>query len=316
VTASSAPASTPIQIAFFNPIATNTYTAGNMKGLQQEADKLGGKITVFDAKFDPATQINQIQDATASGKYQIFVIVPLNNAGLVPAVTQARAKGIQVVSLLSTIGSNLSSLQSSVDGVITVGTDLATNGKYIADLMVKACADLNPCKVAYMPGDSKQATDQIRTNAVNDALKSHSSIQMVAEQPGGFDPAAGLATAQNILTAHPDLNVIAAASSQPIAGAIQAIDKANLTGKVKVVSNGGTEEDVDGIKSGAIFGAPVTLPGTEAALGLEYAVAAMQGQTVPTATDSTTKSPVGPILTKEILDSPAGQSFVPEWSAS
>lgn len=313
--ASSAASSKQVNIAFFNPIATNTYTAASMKGLQTEAAKVGGKITEFDANFDPSTQINQVQDATETGKYNVFVIVPLNNAGLVPAVEQARDKGIEVVSLLSSIGPDLTSLQSSVPGVITVGTDLATNGTNIAKLIIAACGDLNPCRVAYMPGSAQQATDQIRTNAVNAGLKSHGNIQIVSEQPGGFDEATGLATAENILTAHPNLNVIAAASSQPIAGALQALSKAGLTGKVKVVSNGATVQDVEGVRSGTIFGAAVTVPVTEAELGLQYAVEALDGKTVPTATDSTTKSPIGPLMTKQTLSTPAGKAFTGQWSS-
>jgi ribose transport system substrate-binding protein len=244
-----------------------------------------------------------------------MVILPLNNAGVQPAVRQARAKNIVVVSLLSSIGPNLSSLQSAVPGVITVGLDLAKNGVDLADLTIKACQGIDPCKVAYMPGDPQQATDQIRTNAYNTELKTASNVHVVSEQAGGFDAGTGLTTSQNILTAHPDLNVLAGAS-QPIAGAQQALNKAHLTGKVKLIANGGTIQDIQGIRAGTIFGAAVSLPMTEAETGLQLGAEALAGKTVPTATSTSSKSPVGATVTKADLTNGAGASFTGEYSST
>jgi ribose transport system substrate-binding protein len=303
-------------IAFFDASTTNTYLAATMKGLKKEAAKTHAKITVFNANFDPNAQISQVQDATATGKYNVYIIATLNNAGLVVPVQQARAKGIQVAAILSTIGNNISSLQSSVPGVITVGADLGADGRYVADLIVKACGSLNPCMIAYMPGSPQQASDVVRTNGVNDELKKHPSIKIVSEQAGGFDATTGLTAAQNILTANPHLNVIAAASSQPIAGALQAIEKAGLTGKIKVVSNGGTVQDVQDIRSGKIYGSVAALPETEAVLALRYAIDALNGRKVPITTDDLQSSPIGPFLTKATLSTASGKRFIGEWSSN
>ncbi|MFB8387670.1 sugar ABC transporter substrate-binding protein [Microbacterium sp. NPDC055910] len=304
-----------LSIAFFSPVATNTYTAANLRGVEAAAEELGGTVTMFDAAFDSTTQVGQIQDALTKGGYDIFVINPLNPAALVPVATQAIDQGVQVVSLMTTIGTDLTTLQSSVDGLITVGVNLPTMGTEIGELMVEACGDTDPCKVAYMPGDAAQATDQLRTAAVKEALAKAASVELVSEQPGGFDQAAGLATTQNILTANPDLNVISAASGQPIAGALQAIEQAGRTGEVIVVSNGGTEEDIEGIRDGAVFAAPLALPFTEGYEGIMLAVAAMNGETVETAVDVRENSPIGPIATRETLGTDAGKSFTAEWTA-
>ncbi|MDL9978672.1 sugar ABC transporter substrate-binding protein [Microbacterium candidum] len=304
-----------LEIAFFNPVATNTYTAANLRGVEAAAKEVGAHVTKFDAAFDPTTQVSQVQDALTKGGYDMFVINPLNPAALAPVMTQARSKGVEVVSLLSTIGTDNTTLQSSVDGLITVGVDLAQTGKYIGGLIVDACAGIDPCKVAYMPGDSAQASDQLRTAAVKKTLAAHSSIELVSEQPGGFDRATGLATAQNILTAHPDLNVIAAASGQPIAGAMQAIEQVGRTGKITVVSNGATEEDIAGIRAGTIYGAPLSLPYTEGYEGVKLALKARSGEKVPTAVSVLDYSKIGPVATKKTLSTDAGKAFQAEWTA-
>jgi ribose transport system substrate-binding protein len=304
-----------VSIAFFSAAATNTFNDANYKGAKEAADKIGAQITIFSAEFDPNKQINQVQDAIVSGKYNLFIINPLNAPGLAAPAKAALDKGIAVVSILGSIGPNLDSLDSSVKGVITIGQTFSVNGENLAKYMVQACGNKNPCRVAYMPGDPKQATERIRVEAVNAYLKKYPQVNLVAEQAGGFDARTGLTTATNILTAHPDLDVIGSSAGQSIAGALKAIKAAGLDGKIKVISNGATTQDVDGIRSGAIFASPVYLPFTEGRLAVEYGVKALKGEKVSTAINETQFSPVGEVATKENLNSPEGKSFTGEYSA-
>lgn len=305
-----------IDIAWFTPSATNTWLAADYKGIVEAADAAGAKVDRFDATFDATTQLGQMQDALTLGKYEIFVVSPLNPAALVPIAEKARAEGVQVVSLLSTIGTDIDSLDSSVEGVITAGIRLSDAGSYIGQLMVKACEGIDPCRVAYLPGDAAQAADQVRTQAVKAELAKADNIELVAEQAGGYDSATGLAVTQNVLTANPQLDVIAAASSQPMAGALQAVEQAGRAGDIALVSSGGTVEDLEGVRSGAFFGTVVSLPITEGRIGTELAIKAHRGETVETSIDTFSLTPFdSPMVTKADLDSPAGADFTGEWTA-
>jgi ribose transport system substrate-binding protein len=302
-----------LQVAFFNAIATNTFTQATLEGMKATAKSVNAQVTEFDAKYDGTVQVNQMQDALATGKYNVFVVMPVNNAGLVPVARSAVADGVTVVSVLSTIGSNIDTLKSSVDKVITIGQTFGANGTDIANEAVAACAHLNPCKVAYMPGDAKQASEKVRADAVLAGLKKVPSVEVVSTQPGGFDAGTGLKTAQDIITAHPDVNVIAASAGQAIGGALQAIQQAGLTGKVKLVSNGATVEDVVGIRSGAIFASPVFLPRTDGVLAMQLAAKAQAGKDVPTEVDELKYSPIGRVADAKSLATTAGKSFKGEY---
>ena len=50
-------------------------------------------LTVFDANLVPADQVKQLQDATASGKYDAIITQPLYGAGMVEDVKKAIAAG-------------------------------------------------------------------------------------------------------------------------------------------------------------------------------------------------------------------------------
>lgn len=316
VAGSSQPATTkPLQIAFFNPVATNTYTAAVLEGLTAQAKEVGATVTNFDAKFDASTQVNQMQDALATGKFDAFVVIPVNNAGLIPVAKEATGEGVTVVSVLSTIGTDLDTLKSSVDGVITIGQTFTANGNDLADQVVKACAGANPCEVAYMPGDAKQASEKTRKDAVLAKLAAVSSIKVVSTQPGGFDANTGLATAQDIITAHPEVQVIAASAGQAIGGALQAVKQAGLTGKVKLVSNGATTDDVTGIRAGTIFSSPVFLPRTEGVQAVKLIAEAATGKKVPTEVDELQFSTIGRIADKDSLSTPVGQKFTGEYAS-
>lgn len=312
---SSGASTTVTEIAYFAPLATNTFVQATDEGMHAEAANHGYNITMFDAQFDATTQVNQIQDAIATGKFQAFVITPINGPGLVQVAQEAIDEGIFVVTTLNSIGPDLDSLESSVDGVVSIGQTFTANGNNIGNLIVEACADNDPCKVAYMPADSAQATEKIRTEGVMQILEATPSIEIVSTQASGFDAGSGLATAQDIITAHPDIDVLGGGAGQAVIGAMQALSQANLA-DVKVVSNGATTDEVDAIRAGTIYGAPVFLPRTEGVVAIQIIAQQAAGEDVPSAIDEIEYSTIGNIATAETLSTEAGLEFTGEYEAN
>lgn len=102
----------------------------------------------------------------------------------------------------------------------------------------------------FVPGS---ATNDQRTNGFKDELaKKFPNIQIVADQVDDNDAAKALSVTQNILSAHPDLNGIYAASQQGGEGAAQAISAANLGGKVHVISFDASDPLIAAVKSGVV----------------------------------------------------------------
>ena len=299
-----------VRVAFFNPIVANAFTASQYRGIQKSVKAMGATVTQFDAGFDQNKQISEIQDAIVSKKFDAFVITPVNGAVLVAPTEQAIKAGIKVVAIFNDIGPDLDSIKPQVPGISSViGQRLSLNGQYIADWMVKGCANKNPCNAAYMPGSFKQGTEIIRLNALNKVLKAHPNIHTVQSAEGGYTAAPALKAATDVLTAHPNLDVFATSGDQMMTGIIQAVKNAGLSGKIKLVGNGTTIEGVNWVRQGIVLADPVGVPYTEGVLGAKYAIMAANGQKVPSSVNELAASPVGPVATKATLSTAKGKSF-------
>jgi ribose transport system substrate-binding protein len=272
-------------VAFFGFAAANSFAQATWAGVQQAASQAGVQNTkFFDGNFNPQTQVSQIQDAITTGQYQVFVIQANDGNAVVPAVKQAIAKGIAVVAEFTPIGPNYDSVQPQVPGEIFAGESPAHNGVVLAQMAVQACSGINPCKVAYLEGLKALPLDNARTQAALHALKSASNVQVVDDIEGGYTAAEGLKAVQDVLSAHPDVNVIIG-STQAIEGGAQAVKAAGKLGKIKLIGNGASCQMVKAVLAGDWYGGimlPVKTAGAKATqLGIQHA----EGQSVTNALD-------------------------------
>jgi ribose transport system substrate-binding protein len=299
----------PVRIAVFLQVQANTYAQAQLKAVKDVARKLNAKVTAFDGNFDTAKQTRQLQDAITSGRYDALIISPNDGNALVPDIQNALAQDLAVACMLSPCGPEVDTLKPQIEGIAQAGTSFPNNGKAIAEGVVKACGDKNPCNVAYLPGVSDVPYEKARLDGFMNTLKSHSNIKVVARQDGQYlaDPA--LKATQNILQGHSDLDVIASSGDQMIVGAEQALEGANLEGKVALVGNGASVLGVKAIKEGRWDSSAVYLPYTEGKVSAEYVIKKARGEeNLKTSYNMDEYSSVGVVVTKEN----AGK-FKPEW---
>ena len=287
-------------IAFFGFAASNSFAQATWKGVQQEAQACGASAKFFDPNFIATTQVNQMEDAITTGNYQVFIVQANDGLAVVPAVERAIKKGITVVGEFTQIGSRYDTIQPQVPGLIFVGEGSVQNGKALGQLGVQACKGLNPCKVAYLQGFKTLPLDNARTAAVMQTLKTSSNVQVVASPQGGYTQATGLAAAQDVLSAHPDVNLIIG-SSQAIEGAQLALKRAGKLGKVKLIGNGGSCQAIAGVKSGNWFASYIIAEKSDGQIATKFGIQAANGKSVPHAYSiDQVQNPLG---TKQVIDS-------------
>ena len=139
------------------------------------------------------------------------------------------------------------------------------------------------CQVAYLEGFKALPLDNARTEAVKAALEAAPSVEVVASVEGGYTQETGLKAAQNVLQAHPDVNVMIG-SSQAIAGAEQAIEDAGAD--VALIGNGGSRQAVKAVKDGRWYATYVSAEKSAGAKAAELAIAAARGEEVPPSFDT------------------------------
>src|SRR5579864_5842407 len=139
--------------------------------------------------------------------------------------------------------------------------------------------------------------------------KEFPAIQVVDRRYGMADPAKSRDAAENILTAHPDLDGIFASAEANSLGAIQAIKARGLSGKLKLVTFDFSDEHVAALKDGTIDVMLVQDPyriGYEAVRSL---VMKLKGETPPKQMDLKAR-----VIVKADLDKPDVQALLfPKW---
>jgi ribose transport system substrate-binding protein len=163
--------------------------------------------------------------------------------------------------------------------VIFAGLGFYPNGQLLGRLVVQGCKGVNPCKVLWLPGLPTLPLEVARQAGLYSIIKPYPNIKVVAVAAGGYLAAPALKATQNVLTAHPDLNVIVSSGDQMIAGAATAAKLSGKAGKIKMYGNGCTFEAKQLILQGVQTGCSVYLPRTEGRLVVQALVNAVNGST-------------------------------------
>jgi ribose transport system substrate-binding protein len=290
------------KIAFFGFASANSFAQATFSGVKEEAAKHGVEVKFFDPNFDSAKQVSQIQNAITSGEYQAFIVQANDGNAVVPPIREAIEEGITVVGEFTPIGTKYDTIEPQVPGMIFVGEPPTENGTALGEMGVEACGDMDPCNVAYLEGFKALPLDNARTDAVKAALGKAPNVKLVASVEGGYTQDTGLKAAQNVLQAHPDVNVMIG-SSQAIAGAEQAVKDAGA--KVKLIGNGGSHQAVEAVKSGRWFATYVIAEKSAGAKATELAIKKAEGEDVPSSFD--TRELQEPRGTKDSLGDFEGQ---------
>jgi ribose transport system substrate-binding protein len=290
-------------IAFFGFASANSFAQATYSGIEEQAKKEGVETKFFDPNFDAQTQVSQIQNAITTGEYQAFIVQANDGNAVVPPIREAIEEGITVVGEFTPVGTRYDTIEPQVDGLIFVGEPPTENGTALGELGVEACKDVKPtCDVAYLEGFKTLPLDNARTDAVKAALEEGSNVEIVASLEGGYTEESGLKAAQNVLQAHPDVDVMIG-SSQAIAGAEQAVEDADA--EVQLIGNGGSRQAVAAVKEGRWYATYVSAEKSAGAKAAELAIAAARGEKVPSSFD--TRKLQEPLGTKEGLGSFEGQ---------
>jgi ribose transport system substrate-binding protein len=272
-------------VAFFGFAAANSFAQATWAGVQDTAKKNKVSAKFFDPAFNAQTQVSQIQDAITTGRYQAFVVQANDGNSVIPAIKQALKAGISVVAEFTPVGSRYDTIKPPIAGISFVGEAPTWNGKTLGQLGIQACKGLNPCNVAYLEGFKALPLDNARTGAVKKQLATAKNVKLVADVEGGYTQASGLKAAQDVLQAHPDVNVIIG-SSQAIEGAQQAVKSAGKEGKIKLIGNGGSCQAVAGVRSGKWFATYVLPERSAGAKATQIAIDRANGKKVPVSFDT------------------------------
>jgi ribose transport system substrate-binding protein len=268
-----------VRIGVFLASAANTYWTAALEGVRDAAKKQGNvELTVFDGQFNTTKQVNQLRDALVSKRFDAWFIGPNDGGPLTPTIKRGIAQGVSVACTLVPCGPNIRNRKAQIPGVVAqIGIGFFENGKVLGQLTVRACGNTDPCKVVWLPGLPSLPLEKARTDGLYSVIRPKKNIEVVAVQAGGYLAAPALTATQNILQAHPDVNVIVSSGDQMIAGAYRAARAKGVEGDIRMFGNGCTFEAKRDILADKVYACAVYVPRTEARIAAEYLIRAARG---------------------------------------
>ena len=282
----------PISIAFFGFASNNSFTQAGWSGVEKAAKQFGATAHFFNGNFDGATQDDQVESATSEHKYNVFVIEAYDSVSMAAYAKRAAQEGNAVVAEYAPIGPSFSTVAPQVPGILSVVDVPTHNGKILGQMGVAACKSLNPCQVAFLVGNPTSPLDVARTNEAYSVLNADKKIQLVAKPVAGYTQSNGSTVTEQLLAAHPNVNVIIG-SSQAIEGAQKVVQAKGLLKKIALVGNGGSFQAVAAVEAGQWYGTYYIDEPLNSYTATKYAIEKYMGQMVPTAVNSATLGPVG-----------------------
>lgn len=182
----------------------------------------------------------RLVDDLITSKVDGIVLVPVDSAGIVPAIERANAAGIPVAlaNTRATGGEAITfSAVENYDAMLEV-----------AEYMVKQLGGKG--KVVIIEGTAGAQTAIDRLAAINDTLAKYPDIEILASQTADFQRAKALEVMENLLQTHPEIDAVLACNDEEALGAIEALDAAGRLGDTMVSGFDGNNDALKAVTSG------------------------------------------------------------------
>lgn len=253
---------------------THPFFQNLAKGLEDGAAANGMTVTVNSAEFDVARQRNQVSDYIVQGVSAI-VMSPADSKAIGTAIQEANDAGIPVFTV------DIAALADGVQIVTHIATDNYSGGRLAGEAVLEVLGETGG-NVAIIDHPEVESVIQ-RTKGFADVINEsgNGKVDIVAQLPGGGVKDKAFRVAEDILQAHPDLDVVFAINDDTALGTVAAIEKAGKSGSVQVVGFDGTLEARRAIRDGKIYADVIQHPHQLGTMSIEAIVKYMNGEDLP-----------------------------------
>jgi ribose transport system substrate-binding protein len=287
----------PMQDAFIGNWA-KTFTA--------DAEKAGMKVSVFSSPFDPALQVQQLDDVIAQ-KFDMILIQTISQQAVLPALERAKAAKIPVVTIISKFPEGVAE-----DLYVTY---VGENSVRLGELAAEALGNLlkeggrEKAKIVAITGSIAEGVGMLRMNGFKNGIKKFPDVTLVAEQDVKWNPVAGEKAAGQIIARFASQGGVDGmyGMNDVLANAIiQAATSAGVKlgtekGAIIVVGGNCQAPGITNFQAGKESATVLMLPVRAATMAVEEVKKIFDGQKVPKATYETHE-----IITKDNLAKYAG----------
>ncbi|WP_321807020.1 sugar ABC transporter substrate-binding protein [Burkholderia sp. BCC1993] len=257
------------------------FNVAAARGFEAAAKEAGVKSVVLDAKTSVERQGNAVDDLIAQ-KVDGIAVLPIDAVVAQSWVDRAAARNIPVVAVATQIGDPqkhpIKDVYPKLAGL--VASDEVRAGADAAQIAARLLPKDRVAKIAIVEGAPGYPTVWQATKGFKDGLeKAGIKYQIVASQPTDWTPEQGESVCQNILTAHPDVDLFYNQADDMVIGCARAVRAAGS--HAKLVSRGGSKLGINAIKTGDVDGTVCIQPGKMGRLAFKTLYAAITNPGAP-----------------------------------
>lgn len=271
------PAGTEPNIAWFGGTG-NTYQEASKEGAEAKAGEVGAKVTWFDGKYSPEVQIPLLQNALATGDFNVWVFENYSGEASCSYIKKAIEKGIVVVQKSNfTCGSEQEAANEDawLDGTLaTVGACCTSTYYDSFGNEVKKVIEPN-AEAGLLFGPPGVVATELLSAGVNQA-----GINVAEEINTGYTTPEGLAKTQTMLQGNPDMTVVLSSFTDLTVGIVRAIESSGKEDEIEVFDLGGSKVDKKLIEEGKLVSTQPYFPRSESETAVEVVAEAFEGKPV------------------------------------
>lgn len=257
----------------------NPFFIDMQQGAESAAKALGVDLIVQAAEreVDVEKQM-QIVENLIQRKVSAICIAPSGSKEIVPAILKANEAKIPVLAIDTRVDKK--ALAESGATVLTfIGSDNKEGGRIAGEYIAEKLGGKG--NVAILEGIPGHETGDARLNGFHEAIERFRGIKIVASQTANWERDQGFNVFRNILQAHPNVQAVFACNDMMALGALEAISSVQKKGKIVVVGFDAVEDSRAAILNGEMHASIAQYPEEMGRLAVEYALKAMNGQSIP-----------------------------------
>jgi ribose transport system substrate-binding protein len=252
------------------------YFAAQVAAAEDQAKKAGCTVLTSDGQNDMGKQIADVEDMVANG-INLLILNPRDPEGLVTTADAVTAKGVKVVVMDS-------SINTKAKVVTQVRSSNDQNGYLVGQWLAKATQG-KPLKIILLSGTKGNEVGRDRRLGVFRGLvegqlvnEGKAGFEVVGQGWGGWAEEGGLAAMEDLLTAHPDANVVLGENDSMVLGAMRALKAAGKEDVLVLAAADGQKEALAKIKEGAYGATGLNDPDLVARTAVDVGLKALKGE--------------------------------------
>lgn len=244
-----------------------------------EADS-NGKVSVTTdgppSEIDIDQQVSILENVIAT-KPDAIVIASTSTDATVPAIEDAMSKGIPVITIDNKLNTDIYTSFLATDHALAAGT-AAEN---MLALWKKDGIDPSGKKVVVVSSVAGTKVNGDRTDGfINKIKELVPDIQVLETQYGDNDITKALSITENLIAANPDLIGIFADNNHMGVGVAKALEESGKQNDIYAYAFDADADEISALESGILRGLVVQDPFGMGYQGVQYAVSAIEGNTV------------------------------------